>query len=104
MIKLLLATLLTLSLYAENNTTVKTKPSSEHNKSTKIKSEKEKRIQEQVKEQMKKEKKYAKEMIFYQGDDYDLKSHEVDPNALADVPLIEPEYDFSMDDVYRDDL
>ena len=53
---------------------------------------------------MKKEKKYAKEMVFYQGDDYDLKSHEVDPDALADVPLIEPDYDFDMDDVYRDDL
>ena len=53
---------------------------------------------------MKKEKKYAKEMIFYQGDDYDLSAHEVDPNSLPDVPLIEPDYDFEIDDVYRDDI
>ena len=108
MIKLLLALFMTLSLAAENNSSVKTKSSPEQNsttqKSTTQKSEKEKRVEKQVKEQMKKEKKYAKEMVFYQGDDYDLKSHEVDPNALADVPLIEPDYDFEMDDVYRDDL
>ena len=99
MIKLLFATLLTLSLYAENNTTVKTKPSSEQN-TTNVKSKKAKILEKKVKEQMEKEQKYAKEMIFYQGDDYDLKSHEVDPNSLADVPLIEPDYDFVMDDVY----
>ena len=108
MIEILLAALLTLSLYAENNDTVKTKQASEQNttkaQSSKTKNEKEKRVAEQVKEQMKKEQKYAKEQIFYQGDDYDLKAHEVDPNALADVPVIEPELDFDMDDVYRDDI
>jgi len=109
---LLLSFILILSLSADNNVSVKTKAVTknpiEHNttksKKSTQKSEKEKRVEKQVKEQMKKEKKYAKEMVFYQGDDYDLKSHEVDPNALADVPLIEPDYDFEMDDVYRDDL
>ena len=101
---------LTLVLHAETNSTVrKTK---EHNTTVVLfkkdhnstKSEREKRIKEQIEAQMKKEQKYAKEMIFYQGDDYNLSEHEIDPNNLPDVPLIEPDYDFSMDDVYRDDI
>ena len=41
---------------------------------------------------------------FYQGDEYDLKAHEVDPASLPDVPLLEPDYDFDITDVYRDDI
>ena len=92
--------------FSENNITKKidsnsTKKSVQKENNSTIKS---KRVEEQIKAQMEKEKKYAKEMIFYQGDEYDLKAHEVDPNALPDVPLIEPDYDFEIDDVYRDDL
>ena len=49
-----------------------------------------------------KEKKYKKEQKFYQGKDYNLSEHEVDKNSLDNVPVIEPEYDFDMDDVYSD--
>ncbi len=55
---------------------------------------------EQVKKQMELEKKYAKEQKFYQGDEYDLKRHEVNPESLSDVPVIKPEYDFDMTHVY----
>jgi len=49
---------------------------------------------------MKREEKFAKEQTFYQGDDYDLSYAEVNQDALDSVPLIEPDYDFNMDDVY----
>ena len=52
---------------------------------------------------MEKEKKYAKEKAFYQGKDYDLKSYEIDPDSLPDVPSLEPDYDFDMSEgVYSD--
>lgn len=75
---------------------------------TSVKSEKKKLSkkelkEKQIREQMEREKKYAKEQRFYQGKEYDLKSQEVDPNALDDVPDIKPDYDFDMTDVYRDD-
>jgi len=54
----------------------------------------------QVEEQMKLEEKYAKEQKFYMGDEYDLKGVEVDKDSIDSVPLIEPDYDFDMDDVY----
>jgi len=66
--------------------------------------DKKQKIAEKIKEQMELEKKYAKEQKFYQGDAYDLKAHEVDPNSLPDVPTIEPDYDFDITDVYRDDI
>jgi len=62
------------------------------------------KIKEQVEKQMAREKKYAKEQIFYQGSDYDLSASEIDESSLEKVPLLEPDYDFDMDDVYRDDL
>jgi len=86
---------LTLSLNAENNDTSKTKSNTENNTSTKAK-----KAEEQIQEQMKKEEKYAKEQTFYQGKNYDLSDHEVDPNSLSDIPDIEPDYEFDMDDVY----
>jgi len=60
--------------------------------------------QQQVEEQMRREEKYAKEQVFYQGDDYDLKSREINEKSLENLNLIEPDFDFEMDDVYRDDL
>jgi len=59
---------------------------------------------ENVKRQMEKEKKYAKEQKFYQGKDYDFKGAEVDEKSLKHVPKIEPDYDFDITDVYRDDI
>ena len=66
-------------------------------KNTKTKT---KKLQQQINEQMKREKKYEKEKIFYQGSDYNLSEHEVDPDSLDSINVIEPDYDFVMDDVY----
>jgi len=101
--------LMTFSLHAENNDSNRTDQNTEHNRSIakeqkKTDSNKTKLIDKHVKEQMEREKEYAQKQSFAQGDDYDLSAHEVDPNALPDVPVIEPDYDFEIDDVYRDDL
>ncbi len=102
---------LTVALNAENNASAKVKSNTEGNASVKIKSntennasEKAKRIEKEVQEQMKREEKYAKEQRFLQGDDYDLKAVEVDEKSLDSIPIIEPDYDFDITDVYRDDL
>ena len=61
------------------------------------------KINTEIEKQMEKEKKYAKEKAFYQGKDYDLKSYEIDPDSLPDVPSLEPDYDFDMSEgVYTD--
>lgn len=60
--------------------------------------------QKHIKEQMQREQKYAKEQKFYQGKDYNLSAVEVDPSDLDAIPTIEPENDFDMTDVYRDDI
>jgi Ni/Co efflux regulator RcnB len=98
-----------LTLHAENNST-KIKKNTENNSSVKAKqssesnASKSKRVEQQVKEQMEREKKYAKEQSFAQGDDYDLKAVEVNEDSLDSIPVIEPDYDFDITDVYRDDL
>jgi len=103
---LLLSALLATLLHAEQNSSV----TQEHNATTPPlakelnATQKQKLLEEKIKEQMEREKKYAKEQKFYQGDAYDLKAHEVDPNSLPDVPAIEPDYDFDITDVYRDDI
>jgi len=53
---------------------------------------------------MERENKYAKEQKFYQGNEYDLKAVEVNPDSLDHIPVIEPDYDFDITDVYRDDI
>ncbi len=53
-----------------------------------------------VKEQLKLEEHYAKTQSFAQGKDYNLSVHQVDKKDLDSIPVIEPEYDFNMDDVY----
>ncbi|MBA1433552.1 MAG: hypothetical protein FAF04_08190 [Epsilonproteobacteria bacterium] len=57
-----------------------------------------------LKEQMEREKKFAKEQKFYKGDEYDFSAQKVDQNDLDSIPVIEPENDFDMTDVYRDDI
>ena len=47
-----------------------------------------------------KEQKFAKEQKFYQGEEYDLKSQEVDSSSLENIELLKPQDDFDMDDVY----
>lgn len=93
---------------AENNES--TKESIDSNKSTKAapgtennKSSSADRTDKQIQEQMKREQMYAKEQKFYQGSDYNLSADEVDEESLSSIPVIEPDYDFSIEDVYRDD-
>ena len=54
-------------------------------------------IQKQIEKQMAREKKYAKEQRFYQGDEYDFKSKEIDPETLKDIKPIEPDYEHTND-------
>ncbi len=92
-------TFISLSLNAENNSTTETNTtvaSVEQNATI----TKEDNIKKHVEEQIAQEKKFAKEQVFYQGEDYDLSSHEIDEKSLDSVNAIEPEYDFSMDHVY----
>ncbi len=51
--------------------------------------------------QMEKEKKYAQEQKFYQGQNYDLDSFEVDDKSLKNIPD-QPDYNenFDMNNVY----
>ena len=96
------------ALYAENNESIKANAdinksikaaqSTENNESAKID-----RTEKQIQEQMKREQKYAKEQKFYQGSDYNLSADEVDEKSLSSIPVIEPDYNFSIEDVYRDD-
>jgi len=83
-------TFFSISLGAESNISIETN-------SSVLKADK---IKKQLEEQMKKEQKFAKEQRFYQGDEYDLSTYEVDLSTLDSIPLIEPDYDFNMDDVY----
>ncbi len=72
--------------------------------SEKKKVKKENLTEKHLKEQMEREKKFAKEQKFYQGKEYDLSQQKVDPKDLDSIPVIEPENDFDMSDVYRDDI
>ncbi|NOQ30359.1 MAG: hypothetical protein GQ570_04455 [Helicobacteraceae bacterium] len=62
-------------------------------------SEQKKREAIELKKAMDKEKKYAKEQIFYSTHNYDFKSAEVNRDTLDSVPDIEVD-DMDMDDVY----
>ena len=59
-------------------------------------------VKDNIQKEIEAEKKFAKEQKFYQGEDYNLTEHEVDEKALDKVPLIEPEYDFDITDLYSD--
>ena len=91
--KIVLLSITVVTVYgSEHNTTKEHNSSVENNKT-----------QEAIRKAMELEKKYAKEQRFYQGSEYDLKSKEFDPDTLKKVPVIEPDYDFDMDEgVYSD--
>ncbi len=97
---MVIMTLFSILLNAEeNNSTTETNSTATNmeQNTTIIKEDKSKK---HLAEQIAKEKKFAKEQRFYQGDEYDLSSHEVDSDSLDSIEVIEPEYDFSMDHVY----
>ena len=58
---------------------------------------------EALKKAMEKEKKYAREGVFYKADEYDFKGSQVDPKSLDKIQAIEPDYDFDMDTGVYDD-
>ncbi len=59
-----------------------------------------KQLEKHLKEQIKREENFARTQEFKKGKDYNLSEHQVDPEDLNSVQVIEPEYDFNMDDVY----
>jgi len=79
------------SLQAENN---ETNTSATVNTTTKA------QLSKHVEEQLKREETFAKTQEFKQGDDYNLTEHQVDPKDLENIKVLEPYYDFNMDDVY----
>lgn len=54
-----------------------------------------------LQKQIEKEKKFAEEQKFYQGQNYDLDSFKVDENSLDNIPE-QPDYndEFDMNNVY----
>ncbi len=89
--------------YAEQNTTQKKELSVKTNKERNVSKEKQS-LQKHLQEQLEREKKYAKEQKFYMGKEYNLTQHQVDKAAIDAVNVIEPDYDFDITDVYRDDI
>jgi hypothetical protein len=81
---------LSISAMAEHNTTIET----DGNTTNKA------QLQKHLQEELKREANFAKTQTFQMGDDYNLSEHQVDPKDVESVPVIEPEYDFNMDDVY----
>ena len=75
----------------------------QHKKSAPKSTLSKKEIEKQIKIQMEREKKYAKEQKFYTSDEYNFSAVKVDPKTVESVPVIEPDYDFDITDVYRDD-
>jgi len=60
---------------------------------------KEDRVKRHVESAMAEEKKFAKEQKFYQGENYNFKGAEVNPDSLSSVPVLEVD-DLDMDSVY----
>jgi hypothetical protein len=81
-----------LILNADNNESLQVEEDSSSEKTT--------RAEKQLEKQMKREEKFAQEQKFYHGKNHDLSYAEVNEESIDSVPLIEPEYDFDMDDVY----
>ena len=57
------------------------------------------RLKKQMQKNVEAEKKFAKEQKFYQGSEYNLKAHEVNPESLKDIKVM-PVDDLDMDNVY----
>ena len=106
---LFVATLFLVTLHAENNNSNENNVSSESNITIETNSTvevnhtnltKEDKVAKQLQKQIEREKKFAKEQTFYQGKDYDLGYAEVNQDSIDNIPLLEPDYEFDMDDVY----
>ena len=91
MYRFFLFSLLTMSIFATEN-----------NSSKQNKSETNATLNKNIQKAIEKEKKYKQEQKFYQGKDYNLSENKVDKSTVEKVPLIEPEYDFDITDLYSD--
>ena len=86
----------------DNNATQEVNASKDLNVTKSVDTNSDKAVDENIKKAIEAEKKFEKEQKFYQGDDYDLNVHKVDKKSVDKVPLIEPEYDFDITDLYAD--
>ncbi len=104
MYKTIIAILMPIVLFSSmKNINELNKTNSDSNISKKLKVDKNITLEKSnIQKAILKEKKFAKEQKFYKGKDYNLSEHKVDKSILDKVPIIEPEYDFDMDDVYSD--
>ncbi|WP_321779506.1 hypothetical protein [Sulfurimonas sp.] len=50
------------------------------------------KMDKEIQKQIEKEKRYAKEQTFYKGKDYNLKSFEVNPDAIKSIPKSNIDY------------
>ena len=100
--KALFTLILTSLIFAQNNTTKTTKDDINKTVEQNATDSNDSLTQKHIQEQIEREKKYKAEQKFYQGDDYNLKEHEVDKETVDKVPLIEPDYDFDITDLYAD--
>ena len=91
------------ALDADTNTTRQKKSKAAHTTQHKKSGLSKKEIEKQIQIQMEREKKYAKEQKFYTSDEYNFSAVKVDPKTIENVPVLEPDYDFDITDVYRDD-
>jgi len=98
---LLLSFLTIISLHASDINSTKESNSTKENSSKKELNSSDV-TSENIKKAIEQEKKFKQEQKFYLGDDYNLSVHKIDPKSVDKVPLIEPDYDFDMDDVYSD--
>jgi len=87
-----------LFLFADANKTKSVKAILDKNSTKKSNTTKktQSKIEQNIQKEIEKEKKYKIEQKFYQGDDYNLSEHEIDPSSLDKIKAIEPEYDFEM--------
>lgn len=61
------------------------------------------RTEKNIQAQIAKEKKFHREQQFYKGSDYDLKSAEVNPESVKNLPDVENTYEgYDMDADYDD--
>ncbi len=84
------------SLFAQNNSTKDDNSGSIESNTTQTSDLNSSKLEANLAKAIAKEKKFQKEQKFYQGEEYNLSEHEVDPSSLEKIKVIEPEYDYEM--------
>lgn len=94
--KLLLFPIITVALSAKSNTIKTDTNGSKDINSGKISTIKKLKLEENLAKAIAKEKKIKEEQKFYQGEEYNLTDHKIDPGSLDNIKAIEPDYDYEM--------